>query len=78
MLGVWVVLKRCTWLREICVGTEASGAGQALRKLGARSSDDEVASIMKLADTNMDGHIDFAEFSAMCTKHFLPQDAALQ
>jgi len=46
----------------------------ALRKIGARSSDDEVRNIMQLADTNMDGQIDFAEFSALCNKHFLTTD----
>eukprot|EP00286_Rhodomonas_abbreviata_P027081 CAMPEP_0181301634 /NCGR_PEP_ID=MMETSP1101-20121128/7529_1 /TAXON_ID=46948 /ORGANISM="Rhodomonas abbreviata, Strain Caron Lab Isolate" /LENGTH=504 /DNA_ID=CAMNT_0023406953 /DNA_START=51 /DNA_END=1565 /DNA_ORIENTATION=- len=46
---------------------------EALRKLGARCSDDEITNIMKLLDTNMDGHIDFGEFSAMYNKHFLPE-----
>ncbi len=49
---------------------------QALHKIGARSTDEEVESIMKLADTNMDGQIDFAEFSAMCNRHFLPASGA--
>lgn len=45
---------------------------EALLKLGAKCTDEEVNNIMAIADKNLDGHIDFSEFSELYKKHFLP------
>jgi Ca2+-binding EF-hand superfamily protein len=43
---------------------------QVLRRLGAEASDDDVASMVAIADTNGDGVIDFEEFKKLMSTRF--------